>query len=133
MAEITDPVLLEAAGIDPALAPLLDKDLLKPPVYEADFTSVAFPGFNGHLKIRYATVGDNMDIEALCLGGGMFREAVATLSTCIMSAPASWYSAPTKPGALPVLNLRGIPDAEALGAVFNDYSAWRETFRTSGK
>lgn len=50
-----------------------------------------------------------------------------------MSAPASWYSAPTKPGALPVLNLRGIPDAEALGAVFNDYSAWRETFRTSGK
>jgi len=130
--DLNDDVLREAAGIDPVLAPLLDKELLKTPVFEADFVSVAFPAFNGHVVIRYATVGDNMDIESLSLGGGAFREAVATLSTCITQAPLSWYKVPAL-GKVPLLNLREVPDAEALGTLYGEYSKWRDTFRLTGK
>ena len=127
-----DQILREAAGIDPVLAPLMDRDIMKPPVFEADFVSLAFPAFNGKVRVRYATVGDNLDIEALSRGGGLFREAVATLTTCITSAPACWYAAP-KGTELPALNLRDVPDAEALGQLYSYYSAWRESFRTKGK
>ena len=132
MAEITDPILREAAGIDTVLAPLLDKEILQAPVYEADFVSTAFPAFNGRVVVRYATTGDTMDIESLSLGGGFFREAVATLSTCITKAPASWYQVPPM-GKVPALNLRNVADAEALADLYRGYSAWREAFRTSGK
>ena len=88
--------------------------------------------FIGWVVVRYATTGDTMDIESLSLGGGFFREAVATLSTCITKAPASWYQVPPM-GKVPALNLRNVADAEALADLYRGYSAWREAFRTSGK
>jgi hypothetical protein len=130
--QITDPILREAAGLDPILAPLQDRDLLKTPVYEAEFTSVAFPALNGKVRIRYANVGDTMDIEAMALGGGFFREAIATLTVCTEQAPASWYTA-GKNGEKPMLDLRKVADAEAVADLYKAYASWRDTFRKTGQ
>lgn len=133
MAEITDPILREAAGLDPILKAVTDSDMLKAPAFTTAFNSPAFPALNGDITIRYATVGDTLKIEALSMGGGGFAEAIATLQICIDKAPASWYRPSTEGGKPPVLDLARIPDAEALVALYREFSIWRETFRLGGK
>ena len=130
--EITDPILREAAGLDPALKKVADRDILQAPRFETDFSSLAFPGLNGKVAIRYANVGDTLKIESLCLSGGPFAEAVATIQVCTELAPASWYRA-MKEGGTPVLDLGRIQDAEALVELYRAYSEWRATFRRGGK
>ena len=132
MAEITDPVLRQAAGLEPLLAKVADKDILKTPRFEKDFESIPFPDLNGKVVMRYANVGDTLAIEALSLNGGRFAEAIATLQVCIDKAPASWYRAP-KEGGTPVLDLAQVPDAEALVDLYQGYSSWRATFRRGGQ
>lgn len=131
--EITDPILREAAGLEPKLAKVSDRDILQGPVFEATFDSPAFPAYNGAVRMRYATVGDTLAIEALSLNGGRFAESIATLQVCIDSAPASWYRAPAKEGGTPVLDLSRILDAEALVDLYRAYSDWRSAFRRGGK
>ena len=130
--EIIDPILREAAGLDPLLKKIADQDILKAPRFETDFASPAFPALNGHVAIRYATVADTLKVEALCLTGGPFAEAIATLQVCIDLAPPSWYRA-LKEGGTPVLDLGRIQDAEALVELYRAYSEWRSTFRRGGK
>lgn len=132
MPEITDPVLREAAGMEPLLAKIADRDILKAPTFEADFDSAAFPDLNGKVAIRYANVGDTLAIEALSLNGGRFAEAIATLQVCVETAPASWYRVSVG-GGVPVLDLARIHDAEALVDLYQAYSAWRQSFRLKRK
>jgi hypothetical protein len=132
VAELTDPILREAAGLEPKLTKLADKDMLKPPVYEATFDSPAFPHLNGTVKVRYANVGDTLAIEALSLSGGRFAESIATLQVCIEAAPASWYREPEE-GGKPVLDLSKILDVESLVDLYREYSSWRSTFRRKSK
>jgi hypothetical protein len=135
MEEITDPILREAAGLEPLLAGVAkvgDKDLVKAPRFESDFASPAFPHLDGRVTMRYANVGDTLAIEALSLNGGRFAEAIATLQVCIEIAPASWYRASVG-GGVPVLDLSKIQDAEALVDLYQAYSGWRATFRRGGK
>ena len=130
--EITDPILRQAAGLDPILAKVSDKDILQAPRFETDFSSLAFPSLSGKVALRYANVSDTLKIEALCLSGGPFAEAIATLQVCIESAPVSWYRA-LKEGGTPVLDLGRIQDAEALVELYRAYSDWRATFRRGGR
>jgi hypothetical protein len=130
--EITDPILREAAGLDPRLAKVGDKDILKAPRFESEFDSPGFPALSGKVTVRYANVGDTLAIEALSMGGGRFAEAIATLQVCVDSAPASWYRA-SKEGGIPSLDLSTILDAESLVDLYQAYSAWRSAFRRGGK
>jgi len=125
--EITDPILREAAGLDPRLAKVGDKDILKAPRFESEFDSPGFPALSGKVTVRYANVGDTLAIEALSMGGGRFAEAIATLQVCVDSAPAS------KEGGIPSLDLSTILDAESLVDLYQAYSAWRSAFRRGGK
>lgn len=129
MSEMTDPILREAAGLEPLLAKVSDKDMMKAPTFEADFSSKVFPALNGKVVLRYANVGDTLTIESLSLNGGRFAQAIATLQVCIEKAPPSWYRI-SEEGGKPSLNLAQIQDAEALVDLYRAFSNWRESFRS---
>ena len=86
--EITDPILRQAAGLDPILAKVSDKDILQAPRFETDFSSLAFPSLSGKVALRYANVSDTLKIEALCLSGGPSRRP-SPPSRCASNPPRS--------------------------------------------
>jgi hypothetical protein len=110
--------------------PLSDGDLFKIPNFEEDFVSERFPHFSGHISLRYPSFGDEVDIEAyaLVMGGTVYARICAALSTCLESAPPSWWAPnPEKRTVDPAIGR--ITDSPALIGLYNRWIKWRDTFR----
>jgi hypothetical protein len=128
---LDNPILREAAGLDPNVGEALAAgDFLEAPRYSFDFRSPRWPVLEGAVVLRYATVGDTLQIERLA-GSGRFSEAIATLMVLVEKAPGAWYKMPES-GGTPSLDLLRIPDAEGIVDLYRGYSIWREDFRTTG-
>jgi hypothetical protein len=110
--------------------PVSDGDLFKIPNYEEDFVSDRFPHFNGHISLRYPSFGDEVDIEAyaMVMGGTAYARIHSALSTCLESAPPSWWAAnQAKRTVDPAIGR--ITDSPALIGLYNRWIKWRDTFR----
>lgn len=124
----TDPLIAAAAKLDPSVAALAQDPFVDDPSFRCLFASESHPALNGEVVMRYPTMGDMLEIEALSTRGKPFSEIVATLQVLVERAPLSWYQ-PAKAGAKPSLALGRVPYCPELFALYTDFIAWRDSFR----
>lgn len=112
------------------LPPIQTPDLFTLPTFEDVVVSPRFPAMCGPISLRWPTWGDELEIERISGGLGPVSRAFAHFQVLTVRAPGAFYRAPSQgePQNKLVLALAGLPDLEALIAVYRRFVAWRDNF-----
>lgn len=129
-----DELMRELSGVAPDVAEVLAPDLFEMPTFTFEVESKSkihgAEKMNGKVVMKFPNMGDDLDIERRlrALGGGSMANMYATLHTCIIKAPATWYE--LKAGSkTPTLNLSRLPDDAVLADLYLAFTDWQRSFR----
>jgi hypothetical protein len=106
-------------------------DVFKIPAYEEDYSSVNFPEESGRVRLRFPSVGDEIEISRLTMlnGGTMDARIFAAIFVCCEAGPARWFSKPKEGEVTPQLALSALYDFPGLIALYTRWIKWRDSFR----
>ena len=131
-APVDDPVLVQAAKINPAVRKIAQDPFAALPEYTFEFYSKVYPDLDGTVVLRYPTLGDVLEIERISTPGKAYSNLGATLAVLVKKAPASWYK--RVPGEdEPRVSLARLPFDQGFADLYHGYITWRDTFRPGGE
>ena len=127
-------LMQDLSGMAPEYVDAVKPSIFDVPTFEFEVKTKlkieSAKAMDGKVTMRFPTVEDELAIERKTrgLGNGTVAHMLATLSTCITAAPASWYEL-QKDATKPTLALPNLIDGVVLGELYLAFVQWQRSFR----